>query len=80
MRHLQNPFKAFAVFIAMIALMMFLGSCGNSRSDYKYMIKDASGTLNWTNSYNENNGCITFTDECDDPTKVCGTYTIVTQK
>jgi hypothetical protein len=80
MRHLQNPFKAFAVFAAMIALMAFLGSCGPARSDYKYMIKDANGTLNWTNSYNELNGCVTFVDECDNSQKVCGSYTIVTQK
>ena len=80
MRHLSNPFKAFALFIALIALMMFLGSCGNTRNDYKYMIKEATGRTSWTDSYNESNGCITFTDECNSPTKVCGTYTVVTQK
>lgn len=80
MRHLQNPFKAFIAFVALIALMMFLGSCVKGRGGHKYMIKESSGRTSWTDSYNENNGCITFTDECDSPTKVCGTYTIVTQK
>jgi hypothetical protein len=84
MRHLQNPFKAFAVFAAMIALMAFLGSCGPARSEeilyYKYMIKESSGRTNWTDSYSEINGCVTFVDECENPTRVCGTYTIVTQK
>ena len=80
MRHLQNPFKAFIAFVALIALMMFLGSCGKGRANHKYMIKEASGRTSWTDSYNEVNGCVTFIDECDSPTKVCGTYTVVTQK
>ena len=80
MRHLQNPFKAFVAFVALIALMMFLGSCGPDRSDYKYMIKESSGRTNWTDSYSEINGCVTFVDECENPTRVCGAYTIVTQK
>jgi hypothetical protein len=80
MRHLQNPFKAFIAFVALIALMMFLGSCGKSPNKYKYMIKESSGRTSYADSYNEVNGCVTFTDEQDSPTKVCGTYTIVTQK
>lgn len=80
MRHLQNPFKAFAVFVAMIAMIVFLGSCGKPRNDFRYMIKEASGRFSYTHSYNEVNGCITFTDEQGSLTKVCGTYTIVTQK
>ncbi len=33
MRHLQNPFKAFMVFLFLIITMMFLGSCtDNSRA------------------------------------------------
>jgi hypothetical protein len=80
MRHLQNPFKAFAVFVAIIALMSFLVSCGKSPVDYKYMIKDSSGYHMYTDSFSETNGCVIFTDEYETPTRVCGTYTIITQK
>jgi hypothetical protein len=80
MRHLQNPFKAFVAFVALIALMAMLGSCGPARSDYKYMIKESSGRTSYVDSYTENGGCVTFIDERNDPTHVCGTYTIVTQK
>jgi hypothetical protein len=81
MRHLSNPFKAFAVFAAMIALMAFLGSCGvKSDRSHKFMIQEGSGRTSWTDSYIETNGCVTFVDECESPTRICGTYTIVTQK
>ena len=80
MRHLQNPFKAFAVFAAMIALMAFLGSCTKSPSGFEYMIKESSGRTSYVDSYTENGGCVTFIDECENPTRVCGAYTIVTQK
>jgi hypothetical protein len=80
MRHLQNPFKAFVAFIALIALMAFIGSCGKMHKEYKYKIEESSGRTSYTDSYTESNGCIVFTSACKNPTRVCGTFTIVTQK
>jgi hypothetical protein len=33
---MNNPFKAFAVFVICILLMVFLGSCSNQHHGYNY--------------------------------------------
>lgn len=60
----------FIVLIGFIGIISFMGGIGK-----RYVIHDGSSS-HWTDSYEERDGCIYFTDHLDYKNKICGYYTI----
>jgi hypothetical protein len=69
--------------ILILTTVIVVSSCGESSSNYKYLIYDNRGQIFECNFYNENeDGCIMFNNQPGQdntpgtPTILCGNYTI----
>ena len=73
--------------ILILTTAIVVSSCGESSSNYKYLIYDNRGQIFECNFYNENeDGCIMFNNRPGQdntpgtPTILCGNYTIQKMK